>query len=162
MADVVIKCEPMVLNLSPYGFHRYAKQFLETAREVKEVDGFSPVPYYLYCRSIELGLKSYLLIKKVPIKKLKSRKLGHNLCKLLRKSRGLDLEQYIKVNDRHINELKKANDYYASKGFEYFQVINAARAYKGLPDLKVLSEFAFLLVEKLEAPCWQAVDEGAA
>jgi hypothetical protein len=66
MGNVVIKVPPMVLHISPLGFHRYASEFLRAAQGFKINDGFSPVPYYLICRSTELSLKAFLLAKGEP------------------------------------------------------------------------------------------------
>ena len=52
----------------------------------------------------------------------------------------------------------KANNYYASKGFEYFEVINAVTGYPNLPSLDVLSEIASTLVSKLEQICLESTN----
>lgn len=62
----VIEVRTAHLFVSPLGFHFYASEFLDAARSAKRPEHFSPVPYYLYCRSIELSLKSFLLCKGVP------------------------------------------------------------------------------------------------
>jgi len=55
-----------MLHINPLGFHRYASEFLRAAQDFRMNDGFSPVPYYLVCRSIELALKAFLLAKGIP------------------------------------------------------------------------------------------------
>jgi hypothetical protein len=157
MGGVVINAKPLVVNISPLGFNRYANDFLKAAQYLKGEDRFSPVPYYLYCRSIELSLKSFLLVKGVPNITLKNRNtLGHNLEKNLKKAESLGLSDVIVITTQHRMELKKANEYYASKGFEYFKVVKALKGYKDLPDLSVLSNLASLLVSKLEPVCLSA------
>jgi hypothetical protein len=86
MGNYVLKAEPGLLHISPLGFHRYASEFLRAAQGFKINDGFSPVPYYLICRSMELALKAFLLAKGLPKKKLKERNLGHDLEKVLNKA----------------------------------------------------------------------------
>jgi len=159
MSDVVIKVPPIVLHISPLGFHRYAVEFLRAAQGSKINDGFSPVPYYLICRSIELAMKAFLLAKGVPKKRLKERNLGHDLEKVLEKAISMGLDEVVSISPQHKEELKKANNYYASKGFEYFEVIKAVMGYRNLPDIPVLSDFATLLVTKLEPVCLQATDD---
>jgi len=159
MSDVVIKVPPMVLHISPLGFHRYAVEFLKAAHAFQIQDGFSPVPYYLFCRSIELVLKAFLLAKGLPKQKLKEkRRLGHDLDKILEKAISMGLNQVVSIFTQHREELRKANNYYASKGFEYFEVIRAVTGYRNLPDLSVLSDLASLLVSKLEPVCLRATD----
>jgi len=157
MGNVVIKVEPFVVNISPLGFHRYSNEFLKAGQEFKGEDIFSPVPYYLYCRSIELSLKSFLLSKGVSKETLK-KKIGHNLEKSINKAESLGLSDVVVIAKQHRKELKKANEYYVSKGFEYFEVLKAVTGYQNLPDLSLLSELASLLVSKLESVCMSATD----
>ena len=153
---IVIKPEPVVVRISPLGFHRYASEFLRAARSVSVDSSFSPVPYYLYCRSLELALKAFLLTKNVSIRELKSRDLGHDLVKVLDKAKTIGLGQLLTVTSAHERELVKANNYYASKGFEYFEVMKAVRGYPDLPEVSVLAEFASHLIAALEHVCWHA------
>ena len=46
--NIVLGAEAGLVNVSPLGFHRYASQFLRTARLVRSHArrNFSPVPYY--------------------------------------------------------------------------------------------------------------------
>jgi len=156
MGNVIIKTEPIVINISPFGFHRYSKKFLEVALTFQSDDNFSPVPYYLFCRSIELSLKSFLLAKGVSKSSLKQKNLGHNLEKNLEKAQSLGLNDVVTINTSQIVELKKANNYYNSKGFEYFEVIKAVTGYPNLPNLSLLSALASSLVSKLESICKEA------
>jgi len=158
MGNYVLKAEPGVLHISPLGFHRYASEFFRAAQDFKINDGFSPVPYYLICRSVELALKAFLLAQGVPKRTLKERTLGHDLEKVLKKAVSLGLDQVVSITPQHKEELGKANNYYASKGFEYFEVTRAATGYPNLPDLRVLSDFASLLITKLKPLCLQATD----
>jgi len=158
MGNYVLKAEPGVLHISPLGFHRYASEFLRAAQGFKINDGFSPVPYYLICRSMELVLKAFLLAKGLPKEKLKERNLGHDLEKALKKAISLGLDKVVSITPQHEEEIRKANNYYASKGFEYFEVTRAATGYPNLPDLRGLSDFASLLVIKLKPLCLEATD----
>lgn len=158
MGDVVIKVPPIVLHISPLGFHHYAAEFLRAATGLQITADFSPVPYYLFSRSIELALKAFLLAKGFPKRKLKHRSIGHDLEKALKKAVSLGLHDIVVISSRHTDELKKANNYYASKGFEYFKVVKAVTGYRNLPDLAVLSDLASILVSKLEPICFQATD----
>jgi len=158
MGNYVLKAESGVLYISPLGFHRYASEFLRATQSFKITDSFSPVPYYLICRSMELALKAFLLAKGVPERTLKGRTLGHNLEKGLKKAVSLGLDKVVSITPQHKEELKKANNYYASKGFEYFKIAKTATGYPDLPNLRVLSDLASLLVTKLKPLCLQATD----
>ena len=156
--NTVITPATATVNVSPIGFHRYASEFATYARQAQAGLGgtFSPVPYYLYCRSLELVLKAFLLAKGVAKDDLKGRNLGHDLWKNLLKARGLGLEQTIPFAAHWEDEIRKANSYYASKGFEYFDVIAAARGYPQLPALDALNEIVTALLERLQPICLSA------
>jgi len=152
MGNVVINAEPFEINISPLGFHQYSNEFLKAGQGFKDGGKFSPVPYYLYCRSIELSLKSFLLSKGVS-KEILKKKLGHNLEKIINEAESLGLNDVVVIAKQHRIELKKANEYYVSKGFEYFEVLKAVTGYQNLPDLLSLSEMASLLVLNIELVC---------
>jgi hypothetical protein len=113
-------------NISSIGFHRYASEFAKYARDAHAaaaVGEFSPVPYYLYCHSLELVLKAFLLEKGVSIRDLpKRKKFGHDLSKILLKAKTLGLEQTVPLAAHWESEVQTANAYYNDKGFEYFDI----------------------------------------
>ena len=107
----VIQPEALVLEIRLLGFHHYATNFLSAARSVAVDTKFSPVPYYLRCRAIELVLKAFLLARKVPVDELIDRKkLGHNLKKVLTRAKQLDLAQHVTLfpqDERSLQEVWK-------------------------------------------------------
>lgn len=144
-------------NLSPYGFFHYGRSFFDTAKAFKQSAYFSPVPYYLHCHAIELLLKAFLLAKGVPKTDLPKPALyRHDLDKILKKAKELGLGAVVTITQEQEKEIEKANKYYADKGFEYFYVINAVRAYPELPDLSSLEWVASALLTQLEAICLNA------
>jgi hypothetical protein len=153
--NVVIKVQPLQIRLGPLGFHRYASEFLRAADSFECGDGFSPVPYYLRCRVIELALKAFLLAKRFSKNDLKH-KLGHNLEKALNSATKYGLQSEVAIKPKEEEEIKKGNVYYADKGFEYFQVTKAVRGYPMLPDLKILADVSSRLVSGLKDVCMKA------
>ena len=153
--NFVMKAETLHINLSPFGFHRYASEFLRAADSFECGDGFSPVPYYLRCRVIELAQKAFLLAKGFPKNDLKE-KLGHNLENALNSATELGLQSEVAIKSEEAEEIKKANVYYADKGFEYFQVTKAVTGYPELPDLKILADVSSRLVSGLKDVCMKA------
>jgi hypothetical protein len=142
---------------TPLGFHRYASDFAwwaERARD-RKTEFYTPTPYYLYCRALELTLKSYLLAKGVPKKRIKTRKLGHNLVALLDLATKLGIESYLSIKPTWRSHLTGANSFYESKEFEYFNVGNVFRIHD-LPSLYVLHEFSSELLKATLSPCMDA------
>lgn len=140
-------------NISPLGFHRYASEFLSAARSIEQSDIFSPVPYYLLCRALELTLKAFLLARGLSKKELKNmKKYGHDLEKLFNISDEMGLRSITHISDEYKQLVSASNDYYGSKAFEYFDVYRAMQGYSGLPDINKLDEFVGQLIADLE-PC---------
>lgn len=151
--NIVIKSPPFQAQISPIGFHKYAVDFINAASSLGLSTEFSPVPHYLYCRSIELALKSFLLAKGISINELKSKKLGHDLEIVLCKAKALGLDKFVTITSEQEQELIKANSYYPKKGFEYFKATNAVKGYPALPNLSVLEVLASNLISRLESVC---------
>jgi len=135
------------VRVRPLLFHRYADEFRLAALDMKS--DFTPVQCFLYCRSIELSLKTFLLTQGVPVSKLRDRKkgIGHDLEAALREAESRGLSDFIEIGGESREELKKANDYYLAKGLEYADDEEVMMGHEYfLPDPKVLSKFALGLV----------------
>jgi hypothetical protein len=154
MTDYVLNCEAGKINISPMGFLVYAADFLNAHKSHNSEKPFSPVSYYLVCRSLELSLKAFLLAHGVTRQEIKYQsKLGHNLQKLLQKAIELNINSVSPISIVQKDEILKANDWYVRKGFEYFELHNIADGKEKLPDLRVLVEAADQLVVNLKPFC---------
>lgn len=150
--DYVLESRAAVINVSPYGYIRYAKEFLQAAQTIPRQEGFSPVPYYLLCRTLELGLKAFILAKGGNVEGVKN-ELWHDLVKALAKAKTLGLHAIVSISPDEECELSKANDYYKGKGFEYFQIGPAVTGYPQLPNLSALENVASRLVAAASPVC---------
>lgn len=129
------------INLSPVGFRRWARHFLACRQTFVSPDpGFSPVPYFLNCRAIELELKARHLeyAKQQEVKD----KYGHNLQRAYESLPG-GLQT---LTPDECTVLKAASAVYAGKGFEYFGPEDALNGYRRFPDLAALDALAHKLV----------------
>jgi hypothetical protein len=129
------------LNVSPYGFRRWAKDYYECYRSFKRTSDFSPVPYFLLCHAIELQFKAIHL--EVEGQSAVKDKYGHNLTEsyndLPATRQTLSAEEF--------SLLQKASGIYKSKGFEYFNVGHAGRGFSNFPDLDALDATATKIIE---------------
>ena len=143
---------------SPLGFHILAGQYLCAAKDFKTVRD-SPVHYFLYCKSIELSLKAFLLAKNVPMDIIKGKKgVGHNLNRAMKEAELRGVLDIVEIPGMYREELGKANYYYVTKqGFEYCDNYEVLRRWGDLPSLRVLCEFASNLVDKLHKVCFESV-----
>jgi hypothetical protein len=110
----------MSAGVNPIGFHTHAREFFAAAEAVHASPKILSLPLaFLWGRTIELLLKSYLMSRGVTIKDLRSRKYGHNLVALYSEAcdRGLSDQVGIQPSDGGLIQL--VNFDYGSKRFEY-------------------------------------------
>ena len=149
------KIECAVINFSPVGFVVVARDFLDCAAAYQP-KRFSMVPYFLYCRAMELALKSVALW--TSCQKDVKNKYWHNLEKVYE-----DHSSYIALNSAEKLVLRQANELYRDKKFEYMEpglaahgfkdfteVVNGKRVVKVVPELADLSSLANKIVLKAE------------
>jgi hypothetical protein len=115
------------LNISPDGFRLWAKQYYECYRSFKRTSDFSPVPYFLLCRAIELQFKAFHIdaefknTGKSAVLTVKNKYRHHliNSYKTLPATRRT-------LSEDEFSLLQNANGIYNDKdkegGFEYFSV----------------------------------------
>jgi hypothetical protein len=143
MNNVTIEPQTGHVNLSPLMFHEYAIQYLLCMRSFTVNISYSPVPYFLLCRAIELELKANQLESK---SRMQVQTLyGHNLQKLYE-----DLPHIQKILDKEECKVlvHASNIYNKPKGFEYVSVYDAVTGMKNFPELDVLEQIARKLIGK--------------
>ena len=123
-------------NLSPDAFHRWATHYYKCRHDFVSPHRFSPVPYFLLCRALELELKSRHLQRQHQGEV--KRAFGHNLAKAY--AALPEVEQTLSATECAV--LQQASRIYASKGFEYFDPEDALTAYRRFPDLSALDAVA--------------------
>ena len=138
--------------MGPTGFIVYAEDFLSAFYSFTSEKPFSPAKYYLVCRSIELAFKSFLSLNKIPIREIRYA-LGHDLMKILSKVKDVDINKVVEISDREETEIKKANNWYSRKGFEYFAIKNILESKETLPNLDILQLLAARLIKILKPLC---------
>ena len=147
--NITIHVGPIKINITPYGFHKYATDYLNVADNWSAIGNYSPVPYFMTCRSIELGFKAYLLAKGKKLNYVKD-SVGHDLIEGLKNARLNSLEELFKTTDHEESQILIANKYYKTKGFEYFFVANHITGLKDLPNLNTLINYSHKLLESIK------------
>jgi len=151
-----VTVDSIEVNLSPFAFQWYAKDFYEAYQKVKGGPAFSPARLTLLAQAVELAAKSLHVHQGRRNDDLL--KLGHSLIKACDAA---ILGVYgITLTLAEQTELKKISELNEVKAFEYFWfrspgvtpelagVIHAVTGRKGLPDESVVEE----LLIKLLAP----------
>jgi hypothetical protein len=139
--DVVIRVQGFDANISPDAFHMWAQHYYKCKQDFQSPGSFSPVPYFLLCRAIELEIKSRHLQTKHR-SKVKT-EYSHNLIKGYE---ALEPQQKI-LNNKEVETLTDANAIYIGKGFEYFNPEHALRGYDLFPNLMLLDAIANKLIQ---------------
>jgi hypothetical protein len=151
--NIVLQAAPAVVtNLTCYGFHVWAGDFLDAERlYAPTARQGSFVAHFLCCQSIELSLKSYLSLRGVAKAALKSKPYGHNLVRLFRDGRDKGIGQIVTLAPTDAATIASAADWYHTTGrkrFQYFEVMDAITGFKQAPELAPLEDVA----SRLQAP----------
>lgn len=147
----IVKGHDAFRCMMPLVFLDYANDFVKAGRSLGMKHSFPPVSYYLYCKSIELSLKAFLLTEN---KQVNTRKIHHDLESALEKAERRGLLNIVEIPCRYKEELRKANYFYKEKAFDYFDNYEVMRKEIGTEmSSEVLYEFASMLVEKLRKVC---------
>ena len=144
--DVTVGMQELKVNLSPNEFHRYATHYYKCKRDFTPPDDkFSPVPYFLLCRAIELEIKARHL-KRLTLKEVK--KFRHRLLKAYK---ALDAQEQI-LSQSEVEVLTAADQIYGDKEFEYFRQEDALTGSSRFPDLDMLDTIAKKLINSGSTP----------
>jgi HEPN domain-containing protein len=136
----------MTPKLTPVNLWRQAQQFLAAARREFEESGSAGISlpgYFLAARSIELVLKSYLLLRGVGEKQLRS--IGHDLIQAYHEARSAGLADQAALNEEIEASISWINAYYQSKDLEYPKT-----GLKSYPEPVALMRCAQALIDGLE------------
>jgi hypothetical protein len=94
--NIVLKADPGVINVTCYGFHVWAEDFLTAAKlYAPTARTGSFVAHYLCCQSVELSLKAFLSFKGLKRTDLR-KQFRHDLLKLYKKASALGLVALIR------------------------------------------------------------------
>ena len=146
--EITFTIKPGSLNFPTLGFHLYGQDYLDYAVAAKKPRRYSPVPYFLYCQSIELLLKSYLSAYGFKREKLRGREFGHDLEKLLSAAREHHLDNaLLRSTKQRELAIRKANNLYrgeadARKQFNYLSFETLKTSMSELPDFRILEGIA--------------------
>jgi hypothetical protein len=138
--NIIIEPGTLHVNISPEAFHRWATHYLKCRKDFQSPHKFSPVPYFLLCRAIELEIKARLL-KNLTQKEVKY-DYWHDLVKAYNALE--PIEKNLTKDEEHT--LRVASGIYKDKGFEYFNPRDALTGYHRFPELALLDSIASKLI----------------
>jgi len=99
----IIEVPKIHFNIAPEALHKWARHYYKCKQDFKNPDeGFSPVPYYLLCKAIELELKSKIMFQKKETQSHVSERYGHNLLEAYLDL--IDVQKILSENELQILE----------------------------------------------------------
>ncbi|NGP53541.1 hypothetical protein [Thioalkalivibrio sp. XN8] len=134
--------EGVFANLSPDAFHLWATHYYQCRQTFRSPDPFSPVPYFLLCRAIELEFKARHLGAKRQVQVKHA--YWHDLVKSYN---GLSASEQ-NLSDEEFALLSDASAIYKGKGFEYFDPVDALTGFSRFPDLALLDALAKKIISR--------------
>lgn len=142
----ILKMETGVVNIAPYGLAKVSESFFNVANNFNEKDYFL-VHLFLYCASIEIGLKACILSKdnSKHNKDFLKNDIKHDLNEVIKEFCRL-FGNKINFEADDLKNIDKINKYFKHKGLEYFTIdviYSLAIGGKDFPsslELKVIGE----------------------
>jgi len=141
------------INITPFGLAKISEGFYKAAKNYDSKDIFL-VNLFLYCASIEIGLKSAILSKdnSKTKKDFVRYNIGHDINKAVEEfNRLFGSQKFIDSGDLAV--IQKINKYYKNKGLEYLTgdvIYSLARGGRGFPELSEIEKINDKLIHFLE------------
>lgn len=137
MAGIVVQVGTATLAVTGIQFMLYANRYLEAGESIINNSAsdqwFDPLPYQLFCQSLELHLKSFIwLSDKHNQKKIKG-KYGHDIVKLWRQSKSRGINKFCVPTDLRNKTIKLVGPYYKARKFTY---LDLSMSWEGIPKLR--------------------------
>lgn len=158
MGGVIVRLQRASCLISPLALNHYAKDFLRAGSSLEDLPNmeFSPVQAYLLAHAIELALKAFLRADGMSLKALKKKEYGHKLADLLGEAESRGLCAAVSLKPEHLAAIRRADQYYSEKIFEYPNLGEMLKGYPKKPNPALLRDAAEVLVRELEAVCLEA------
>lgn len=162
--SVVIHCEPGHIEMTGAVFMVYANRYHDAAigsmTSSKNVRGFDPVPYYLFCQSLELHLKSFIWLKdRIATNTIKN-KYRHNIVKLWDHAKARGIDRYARATELRDRVISLVGPYYKDRKLNYLDLDMIFQGYKDIKSepkaIPTLRRLTHQLGKSLKQPILQA------
>lgn len=152
MADHVLNAEPVMAVLTPYAMARSAHHLFQMARAYNAKADATPIRLYVFCVSIEIGMKAAILGEDcTEVNKQLIKGIGHDLVKLNAQFETTFQNKLLDEDD--IDALTKINPYFRDKGLEYFttpMLVSTLKGRSDFPETNAIEAVARKVQEFLE------------
>lgn len=141
MNNAQVKLETVNVNITSFGLAKMSNGLFNASENYSATD-IPLLNFFLYCASIELGLKASILSvdnSKNQKVDLKSKDIGHDLEKIYSRFKFLFPEEELFL-PCDVQALQKINRFYRDKGIEYITLPMIMVLMKGMSAFPQLSE----------------------
>ncbi len=132
----IFHVEPAIAAITPYGMATISEDLFKMASYFENDNKISLAQYYIYCASMEIGLKAAILARDCTKESKETIKnFGHNLHTVKNKFEDL----YDPIWDKDdIKAIEKINPFFKDKDLEYFKINVMGEMLKGLKQFPSL------------------------
>lgn len=134
-----LKAEPAVFAITCFASAKMSHHLFNMARTYGEDGDAWLARTYLYCASIELGLKASILgLDCTVAEKKRMKAIGHDLIVLkdeFEKAHGIVI-----FDPEDVDAMNRINGYFMRKGIEYFDITVLTSAMQGFSDMPKVEE----------------------
>ena len=146
MVNYLLKADPVVVNASGPSFRVCAEEIFGCVVQFQSRRDFSPVPYMLLCRAIELKLKSHHL---ETMTQPEVKRFQHDLVAAYN-ALPAALRLLSLVEEQLLQQASAI--YIDEKGFDYVSPKDMLTGYSRFPDLQALTDLTRKLLAQLCPP----------
>lgn len=137
--NIVITPGTANLVITPYALAKMSEDLYLSSKNYSP-ERFPLVNYFLYCASVELGLKAAVLnVNCSQARKQEMKTIRHDLSMLISRFETIVRNDLMNEEDKKI--LRAINRFYKDKGLEYFTsavMYESTQAYKNFPKIESL------------------------
>ncbi len=160
----MLEVHPAKIIITGVNFLNYASRYREAAMAatyIKNKDKkFDPVPYQLFCQSLELYLKSFIWLHDQIGRNTIRNRYGHNIPKLWEHSKDRGIHKHAKITPLREKVIKLVGPYYKNRKFCYLDIDMIFDGYKDLKSepkaIQTLSRLTSQLGVALYRPVYDA------
>ena len=157
--NIVVQVPTVTIDMTGMSYMTYAGRYRAAAQGLESTaaaDGFDPVPFQLYCVSIELLLKAFLWYSRSASKHLLKLTYRHDLVKLWHDAKKSGINRYARVTPLRDEIISLVGPYYKDRKFCYLDVVMVFRGYSSLKAqpraIPTLRRLSLQLGRSLEKP----------
>ena len=136
MSGHVVKLGTVEVVMTGIEFMIYANRYCAAAEAVgyrTTDEWFDPIPYHLFCQSLDMHLKSFIWLSDRLSRDKYRNKYGHNIIKLWNHAKERGIDKYCAATQLRDQTIEFVGPYYKERKFVY---LDLSMSSVGIPELR--------------------------